>query len=140
VPGKPFIDHGISQRLGLLSVAGYDFSGHFNVPGVNGYDPLITLNPDSDRVSYSLVIHIAQLPHELFSSTCSAVSSAVAFVLPGKLVKRRLITASAVAIFRQVELLTLVIFNTHAMLIAPAILLSIEAARFHTTTIQRWPC
>ena len=61
-----------------------------------------------------------------------AVSFAVAFVLPGELIKRRLIGAGAVAIFWQVKFLMLIIFDTHAMLIAPAIPLSIEASRFHT--------
>jgi hypothetical protein len=50
VPGKLFIDHGMSQPFRLLSVAGYDFSRHFNVPGMNSYHPMIALNPGSDWI------------------------------------------------------------------------------------------
>jgi hypothetical protein len=61
MPGKPFVDPGMSQRFSLLAVATDDLSGHFNVPRMNGYDPLIALNPHSDGVSYSLVVHVLQM-------------------------------------------------------------------------------
>jgi len=58
VPGKPSVNHGTSQRFGLLAVPGYDLSGHFDVARMNGYDPLIALDPGADGVSYSLILHI----------------------------------------------------------------------------------
>jgi hypothetical protein len=58
-----------------------------------------------------------------------------AFILPGELVEGRLIATGAITVFGQVEFLTLVVFDTHAMLVAPAVALSIKAARFHAATI-----
>jgi len=60
VPGKPSVNHGTSQRFGLLAVPGYDLSGHFDVARMNGYDPLIALDPGADGVSYSLILHMPQ--------------------------------------------------------------------------------
>jgi hypothetical protein len=57
MPVEPFIDHGMSQRFGLLAVAGYDFSSHFNVSRMNGDDPLISFDPGADGVSYAPVLH-----------------------------------------------------------------------------------
>ena len=54
---KPFVDQGMSHRFRLLAVAVYDFSGHFNVPGMNRYDPLVSLNPSADGISYTSMLH-----------------------------------------------------------------------------------
>jgi hypothetical protein len=54
---KPFVDQGMSHRFRLLAVAVYDFSGHFNVPRMNRYDPLVSLNPSADGISYTSVLH-----------------------------------------------------------------------------------
>jgi len=53
-------------------------------------------------------------------------------VFPRQLIKWRPVAASAVAIFRQVELLMFVVFDVSAVLIAPTLPFSIKAARwFH---------
>jgi hypothetical protein len=54
---KPFVDQGMSHSFRLLAVAVYDFSGHFNVPGMNRYDPLVSLNPSADGISYTSMLH-----------------------------------------------------------------------------------
>jgi hypothetical protein len=54
---KPFVDQGMSHRFRLLTVAVYDFSGHFNVPRMDRYDPLVSLNPSADGISYTPVLH-----------------------------------------------------------------------------------
>jgi hypothetical protein len=54
---KPFVDQGMSHRFRLLTIAVYDFSSHFNVPRMNRYDPLVSLNPGADGVSYTSVLH-----------------------------------------------------------------------------------
>jgi hypothetical protein len=54
---KPFVDQGMSHSFRLLAVAVYDFSGHFNVPRMNRYDPLVSLNPSADGISYTSVLH-----------------------------------------------------------------------------------
>lgn len=54
---EPFVDQGMSHRFRLLTVAVYDFSGHFNVPRMDRYDPLVSLNPSADGVSYTSVLH-----------------------------------------------------------------------------------
>ena len=47
----------MSHSFRLLAVAVYDFSGHFNVPRMNRYDPLVSLNPSADGISYTSVLH-----------------------------------------------------------------------------------
>jgi hypothetical protein len=54
---EPFVDQGMSHRFRLLTIAVYDFSSHFNVPRMNCYDPLVSLNPSADGVSYTSVLH-----------------------------------------------------------------------------------
>jgi hypothetical protein len=58
---KPFVDQGMSHRFRLLTVAVYDFSGHFNVSRMNRYDPLVSLNPSADGISYAPVLHTDML-------------------------------------------------------------------------------
>jgi hypothetical protein len=62
MPVEPFVDHGTSQRFRLRTIAVYDFSRHFNVARMNGYDPLISFDPSADGVSNALVFHGPQLP------------------------------------------------------------------------------
>jgi hypothetical protein len=57
VPVEPFVDHGMSQRFRLRTIAIYDLSGHFNVARMNGYDPLIPFDPSADSISNALVFH-----------------------------------------------------------------------------------
>ena len=59
-----------------------------------------------------------------------------ALVSPRQLVERWLIATSAVAIFRHVEFLMLVIFYANAVLSAPAISFSVDAMRFHNDRIS----
>jgi hypothetical protein len=54
---EPFVDQGMSHCFRLLTVAVYDFSGHFNVPRMDRYDPLVSLNPSADGISYTSVLH-----------------------------------------------------------------------------------
>jgi hypothetical protein len=54
---EPIVDHRMSQRLRLLAVAGYTFWDAFNIAGMNGYSPVVPLNPGADGVSYSSVFH-----------------------------------------------------------------------------------
>jgi hypothetical protein len=58
-----------------------------------------------------------------------------AFIFPRELVEGRLIATGTIAVLGQVEFLAFVVFDTHAVLVAPAVALSIEAARFHAATI-----
>ena len=58
---KPFVDQGMSHRFRLLAVAVYDFSGHFNVSGMNRYDPLVSLNSSADGISYTSMLHSGML-------------------------------------------------------------------------------
>ncbi len=51
MPVAPFVDHGMSQRFRLRTIAACDLAGHFNVPGVNGHDPLISFDPGADGIS-----------------------------------------------------------------------------------------
>jgi hypothetical protein len=47
----------MSQRFRPLAVASYDFSGAFNITGMNGYAPLVPFNPSADGVPYTSVFH-----------------------------------------------------------------------------------
>jgi hypothetical protein len=38
-------------------VASYDFSGAFNITGVNGYVPFVSFDPSADGVPYAPVLH-----------------------------------------------------------------------------------
>jgi hypothetical protein len=38
-------------------VASYDFSGAFNITGVNGYVPFVSFDPSPDGVPYAPVLH-----------------------------------------------------------------------------------
>ena len=55
--------------------------------------------------------------------------------LPRQFIEGRLVASCPVAILRNVEFLVLVIFYAGAVLIAPAVTLSIEAVRFHKDRI-----
>jgi hypothetical protein len=54
---EPIVDHRMSQRLRLLTVAGDDFPCAFNITGMNGYAPLIPFDPGADGVPYTSVFH-----------------------------------------------------------------------------------
>jgi hypothetical protein len=56
-PFQPFNDHGTRQQFRLLTVAIHNSSGLLNLPGINGDDPLIALDPNADGVSYAPVVH-----------------------------------------------------------------------------------
>jgi hypothetical protein len=62
MPFEPFVDHSMSQRFRLRVIAVYDFSSHFNVARMNGYDPLIWFDPSADGISNTPVFHSPQLP------------------------------------------------------------------------------
>ena len=38
-------------------IASYDFSGAFNITGVNCYVPFVSFDPGADGVSYAPVLH-----------------------------------------------------------------------------------
>jgi hypothetical protein len=54
---EPIVDHRMSPRFRQLAVAGYNFRDAFNITGMNGYSPVVPLNPGADGVSYSFVFH-----------------------------------------------------------------------------------
>jgi hypothetical protein len=56
-------------------------------------------------------------------------------VLPRQFLEGRLVASCPVAILRNVEFLVLVVFHAGTVLIAPAVTLSINAARFHKDRI-----
>jgi hypothetical protein len=53
----PPVDHRSSQPLSSLAGAGDDFSVAFDVCGVNGHGPFVSLDPSADRVSDPPVLH-----------------------------------------------------------------------------------
>jgi hypothetical protein len=57
MPIEPFVDHGMSQLLRLVAATIYGFSGAFNVPWKNGYDPSVSLDGSTDGVSDTSVLH-----------------------------------------------------------------------------------
>jgi hypothetical protein len=54
---EPIVYHGMSQCFRLFAVAGYDFSGAFNIIRMNGYVPLIAFDPGADGVPYASILH-----------------------------------------------------------------------------------
>jgi hypothetical protein len=52
-------------------------------------------------------------------------------IKPRQFIERRLVASFPITVFRQVKLLVLVIFDAGAVLIAPAVSFSIDAAWFH---------
>jgi hypothetical protein len=64
-------------------------------------------------------------------SVCRQLGVVRCLIFPRQFVKGRLVASCPVAILRNVELLMLVIFDAHTVLIAPAVTLSINAARVH---------
>ena len=77
------------------------------------------------QASDAIVPRLLQRP----ASELGIVVSVLAF--PRQLIKRRLITTSAVAVFCHVEFLMLVILHADTVLTAPALSFSEEAMRFH---------
>ena len=60
-------------------------------------------------------------------------------VFPRQLIKRRLVATGSVTIFRHVELLMLVVFDSNTMLSAPAVAFSIDPMCVHMCRIySRW--
>jgi hypothetical protein len=57
MPVEPFVDHGIGQLLRLVTATIYSFSGAFNVPWKNGYDPSVSFDAGTDGVSDTPVLH-----------------------------------------------------------------------------------
>ena len=53
----PPVDHRSSQPLSSLAGAGDDFSVAFDVCGMNGHGPFVSLDPSADRVSDPSVLH-----------------------------------------------------------------------------------
>src|SRR4249920_3247620 len=58
------------------------------------------------------------------------------FISPRQFIEGRLVASFPIAILWQVKLLVLVIFDAGAVLVAPAVPFSIEAARFHRGRIS----
>jgi hypothetical protein len=54
---EPIVDHRMSQRFRLLAVASYVFPGAFNITGMNGYAPVVALDPGADSVPDASVFH-----------------------------------------------------------------------------------
>ena len=61
-------------------------------------------------------------------AVCLQLGVVRCLIFPRQFVKGRLVASCPVAILRNVELLMLVIFDAHTVLIAPAVTLSINAA------------
>jgi hypothetical protein len=57
MPVEPLVDHGIGQLLRLATATIYSFSGAFNVPWKNGYDPSVSFDAGTDGVSDTPVLH-----------------------------------------------------------------------------------
>jgi hypothetical protein len=54
---KPFVDHGMRERLRLLAVPAHNFSGYFHVTGMNGHEPFIAFDSGADRIPYASIFH-----------------------------------------------------------------------------------